>query len=403
MKYGQNLYYYDVNSLYPFVMKKEMPFEPEFWLDGNEIDINTFFGFALVKVHCPLNITVPFLPYRDPDSGKTIHPVGNWVSMYFSEEIKAAMEIGYTFEFLRGISFTKRSLFNEYIDHFYGIKKTHTGATRWIAKLHLNTLYGIFGRKLDNITTILVERANLAEILATNVVDNVYNINEDLCLVLLRSTQNPEFLANINSVLEEEDNLMFASDVKSNVAIAAAITAYARTHMLKFKIAGEVLYTDTDSIITTSPLDPSLINNELGMMKDELGGLLIKEAYILGIKQYGYWYLDNENNRIERSVVAGIKRNSLPFDVITNLAYGGTYTTTIPNQFRKSMINFNLSIDSITKTIKIDPSKKLVGNIYLPPVINNNNHVLYRDSFLKSVANQYNYIVNKVKSWFKLS
>lgn len=27
-KYGENLYYYDVNSLYPYAMLKDMPFKP---------------------------------------------------------------------------------------------------------------------------------------------------------------------------------------------------------------------------------------------------------------------------------------------------------------------------------------------------------------------------------------
>jgi len=32
------------------------------------------------------------------------------------------------------------------------------------------------------------------------------------------------------------------------------------------------------------------LDNFFGYMKDELNGLLIREAYFLGPKKYGYWY-----------------------------------------------------------------------------------------------------------------
>ncbi len=40
--------------------------------------------------------------------------------------------------------------------------------------------------------------------------------------------------------------------VKSNVAIAAAVTSYARIHIYKYKMLAGCHYTDTDSIFTTS-------------------------------------------------------------------------------------------------------------------------------------------------------
>ena len=75
--------------------------------------------------------------------------------------------------------------------------------------------------------------------------------------------------------------------VKSNVAIASAITSYARIKMLPFKMNDKVIYTDTDSVITTEKLDPSVIGPGLGLMKDELNGKVIEEILVLGCKQYG--------------------------------------------------------------------------------------------------------------------
>ena len=87
---------------------------------------------------------------------------------------------------------------------------------------------------------------------------------------------------------------------------------------------------------------------------------------------------EDNNTKIERSIVAGIKRNSISFRDITILANGGTYTTTIPNYFIRSMINFTITISEITKTIQIKSNKKLIGNMYQPPVVNNYNHIFLR-------------------------
>ena len=54
-------------------------------------------------------------------------------------------------------------------------------------------------------------------------------------------------------------------------------------------------------------------------MKDELNGCRISEAYFLGIKQYGYWYLDETGQRIEKSVWAGVPRDSISFQDMVNL------------------------------------------------------------------------------------
>jgi hypothetical protein len=72
-----NLFYYDVNSLYPFAMCKPMPIEliRKFKLsDHNGFNLDNFFGFLRVEVTCPKNIKVPVLPCKF--NGKTIFPTG---------------------------------------------------------------------------------------------------------------------------------------------------------------------------------------------------------------------------------------------------------------------------------------------------------------------------------------
>ena len=61
------------------------------------------------------------------------------------------------------------------------------------------------------------------------------------------------------------------SESNINVAIASAITAYARIHMSQFKnrLDYNLDYSDTDSIIVDKPLESSLVGPNLGQMKLE--------------------------------------------------------------------------------------------------------------------------------------
>lgn len=135
---------------------------------------------------------------------------------------------------------------------------------------------------------------------------------EQLFYFLIQGNVNKQVLSELSAYYSEISD-PFTRTVKSNVAIAAAITAHARIYMNQFKQNNFIIYTDTDSIITTQPLPDKLLGNELGMFKDELNGCLIQEIYVLGIKQYAYWYNDNNGHRIEKSVWAGVERDSLSF------------------------------------------------------------------------------------------
>lgn len=123
--YGQNIYYYDVNSLYPFVMKKyPMPVGAPLYFEGNildnnlhshliskvktqtlldkqylnqplnennliKIDYNRPFGFFEVEIEAPIDIKIPILQLRMKTTKgffRTISPLGKWTGWYFSED-----------------------------------------------------------------------------------------------------------------------------------------------------------------------------------------------------------------------------------------------------------------------------------------------------------------------------
>jgi len=80
----------------------------------------------------------------------------------------------------------------------------------------------------------------------------------------------------------------------------------------------------TDSIFIEGSLPKHLGGKDLGLMKDELNGQTITEAYFLGIKQYGYKYDDENNQEIDKSVFAGVPRDNLSFEDILKLVKGET-------------------------------------------------------------------------------
>ena len=129
-------------------------------------------------------------------------------------------------------------------------------------------------------------------------------------------------------------------------------------------------------------------------MKDELNGKIIEEAYFLGIKQYGYYYYDEENKRIEKSVFAGVTRNSLSFQEIREISKGKSLKKDIQNRFFKSFNNLDVRIKTTKLTIKQNNDKNLINNNYIPKHIKDLNHDLDNRTL-------FNYLKNKVLSILK--
>ena len=183
--YGENLYYIDVNSLYPFAMCKPMLLNlvrSYNSISANNININKFFGFLEVDMECPDSVLRPVLTYRF--KGKTIFPRGLFTGVYFSEELKAVLPIGYKILKIHSAKqFDKSDLFTGYVNQMYHTKMSSTGSQRWLAKLLLNSLYGLFGRKQEIIESVTINKSDIHKYILTNIIKTVIDIDENSILI----------------------------------------------------------------------------------------------------------------------------------------------------------------------------------------------------------------------------
>jgi DNA polymerase elongation subunit (family B) len=396
-KYGENLKHYDVNSLYPKAMCNPLPLEFLGETIGSSVKLEDIFGFVEARITTPDNIPIPLLPFKVDN--ETLHPLGSWIGIYFSEELKTIVKYGYKVELIKVYNFSKANIFNNYIKFFYNIKKNAVGSLRFIAKMHLNTLYGYFGRRKTLIETRNVFNKDLINYYGSYTIFSEIKINENITTILMSSNLDYSLL----NELKQETNLELVSgfrNVKSHVGIASAVTSYARIEMMELKmllikLGINLYYTDTDSIFVDKELPEYLIGNDLAQLKEmhELKGKWIKKGYFLGIKKYGYI---DENNEVH-SIFSGIERNSLSWNEIEQIAKGFTVFKISPVRFFKNLISLNITIkNSLETSIIFNPRKKLINNLYQPMKINNNILITFNYYFkiikyrIKSLINKYN-------------
>jgi hypothetical protein len=180
--YGENLYVYDVNSLYAAAMSQNpIPvgnityfegdiFNPDVIL-GYEQKVNTSiytgrnvindlkkpFGYFLVEIEAPDNLNIPILLTKAKINGnlRTIAPLGKWTGVIFSDEMYNAQYLGYKFKILNGYLFEGDFIFKDFVNDLYAIKCSHPKdhPMYLISKLLLNSLYGKFGMHIETFLT----------------------------------------------------------------------------------------------------------------------------------------------------------------------------------------------------------------------------------------------------------
>ena len=293
--YGENLYYYDVNSLYPYAALNDMPgticTKEVFY--NHLTNLDTLFGFYYCNVECSKDKYLGLLPVR---TATGIHlPVGNWSGWYFSEELKFARDNGYKISVIKGYSFNrKKSIFDKYINDIYKIKSAPINAVqRSMAKSLLNNLLGRFGIKLDKSVSDIVSIDTFNKWATMKKINNYKQLDNDKVLVTFIDKLDSDVIKSHNLDIVKLSNVHTdresASIDGTSVVISAAVTAYARIYMSKLKLdilskKGNIYYKDTDSIVCDIKLDNNIVDpNLLGKLKLEH---IVKKGIFISGKTY---------------------------------------------------------------------------------------------------------------------
>jgi hypothetical protein len=87
------------------------------------------------------------------------------------------------------------------------------------------------GRKQDLIRTVNVRKDELYKYVTTSIIHSMLPITDDIYVLLISDNLNTGILNDLNvRLLRNSEYKSYHSIVRSNVAIASAVTAYARIH-----------------------------------------------------------------------------------------------------------------------------------------------------------------------------
>ncbi|MGM9834352.1 MAG: DNA polymerase [Bacilli bacterium] len=276
---------YDVNSLYPSVMRTRLlPYGEPIFFDGNykDTDIDKkeyplYFQEIKVKKFHVKHGFIPNIQIRGSHNfNGTVYAKNNKYLDF--DDVEKYEECSFVFsnvqleyflksydiegiEYIRGLAFKgSYGIFDRYIDTFMEMKKRGKGAIRATAKLFLNSLYGKFGMN---------------------------PIKEEKIIDYQDYTFSTISTDNDGNKLDYLDKGVF-------IAMASFITSYAREVLLTSieKVYDRFLYCDTDSIHITGYDIPNITihDKNLGAWKCE--GKFTKSKYI-GAKRYAE-FIDNK-------------------------------------------------------------------------------------------------------------
>ncbi|XP_044019377.1 DNA polymerase-like [Aphidius gifuensis] len=323
---SEKIYYVDVTSLYPSVLKKNIyPLgHPKVFVldDIRELcpdnNISNVIGLIKCRVLPPPDLYIPVLPMRchkklffplcnactltlnqenctHNESERAL--IGTWVS----EELKVAVEkgtgglfTGCINKFLKikqeasgwPVECVDDASKQAYIDNYSKVEGIDLDPTkieknpglRQVSKNNLNSLWGRLA--MDNISDMY------------SIIQNIQDFNKIIEIANIK----------VSCITIIDDDTLFVNwkyfescdrtDSSTNPVLGAFTTAHARLELYKYldKVQSRVLYVDTDSIvfISENENDKLPLGNYLGDLTDELDGGYIKTFISGGPKFYSY-------------------------------------------------------------------------------------------------------------------
>lgn len=380
-----DIYYLDFTSLYPSCGTMMMPVglpvvfdKPSDFSSG----VRAFIDYhPMAFIRCRVRGTNEMLKNIKPLHG--LEHNGRFVFPYldtptemtlFSNEILEGLKLGYTYEPIDAIAFNKEYLLEEFFTTGFSnkaeAKKNGQPALEYMWKIIINSGYGFWGYNPHNKDTLKLYTKGSngwLEYLASNRLIAVNSFGDYTMARVLNDAQPTD----------------------TNVAIASAITSYARIalHQGICKIeakGGKVYYCDTDSIVCNLKLSdhPDLMakyrrdgrGHNLGGLKNELGlsndgqDLSMSKMTIVGCKMYSCEGVTATGQVVEMNKLKGYKKDSLlNSDLIEAMNNGDTVsqdqTQFLCNKsdYLRRSDTFNIRIATVNKSFKKIYSKGIIN------------------------------------------
>ena len=332
-EYNKKLYYYDINSMYPFCMMHNKFPNPDKLKYSRDISIiNTNEGCAELTVKSP-DMKYPLLPYRH--NGKLTFPIGEFKGTWNFPEIRKALDVGYEILEVHWIlsSLPMESPFTEYVELFRDkkiqYKKDGKDALSQLSKWMLNSLYGKFAQRKDAEERYVSEQPAIGT-------------------PFRLEGENSYKIMNVERVRAEETAVCWSSYV----------TTYARLLLYSFFPEKGIYYMDTDSIVMDSPLPDDVIDDyEFGKMslEDE-----IEYSIFVAPKRYAYRsMLKNLGNNVKK--IKAIPKDVvslIPLDAFNNdLCLEYSKPTKMKTALHKGIISY--SKEPVSKNLKVLNPKRI--------------------------------------------
>lgn len=333
----ETIYDFDVNSLYPFVMR-ENDYPTKFIRYMTQTSVRDLEG--LVEKYCviakvKITIKEPFIGLK---TERLIFPIGTfWVTLT-TPELKRVLQRGIIHEVAELAIYEKAPIFRKWVDELYKLRLMFKASGNKVfeefTKGLLNSLYGKFGQKIQDAKK--VGEAPLEEISVERVI--VHETKK--CYT--------EYSFGGNTYRRSSGNKEWRD---SFPAIASHVTAYARLYLYDLmELAGRenVLYCDTDSLFLLLAgmlkLQPLLDEIELGKLKLEGKADYLE---VRGCKDY-------KLGTVEK--IKGVRKDAKK---LSANVYEQTRFYKFRSLLRKGLLDAPLT-ETITKTLKREYKKGIV-------------------------------------------
>lgn len=267
---GKNIYYCDINSLYPAQMTKKFPAGADLFFGFDSIEEaervlcdprRELYGVAHVDLDIPMDTRIGPLPVKREKTGEVCFPIGPVSGWWTTHEIRYALRKGAKLRKLREAygSQEGEAYYADFVHTFYRLRQDELNKPDGdpgkilFYKLLMNNLYGQLGMRGSVTRSIHLTEAMVEP-------------DEDGNLILLRDgiPFGSKLLTDVEIPLPDHVNYMHASYV----------TSYGRLALMEYMDlvgAENLIYCDTDSIFFTwDKRDlPFALSTNLGEMKLE--------------------------------------------------------------------------------------------------------------------------------------